>query len=78
VHVLRELATAALADDVLVRRDKLAQRFGRDLGVGLYADAFAQRDQFMLEVLTIDLEHDIGVHLNEAAIGIERKPFVAG
>ena len=41
-------------------------------------DALAQRVQLVLEVLAIDLQHDVGVHLDEAAVGVEREALVAG
>ena len=77
MHVLRKVDGELFPNDVLVGRDELAQRFGRNLGVGLHSGAVAQGKELVLEVLAIDLEHDVAVHLNEAAIRIECETLVA-
>ena len=54
-----------------------AQSVGRNLGVGLHARLVAQREELVLEVLLVDLQHDVGVHLDEAAIRVECETLVA-
>ena len=65
-----------LANDAFVGFDESAQPLGRNLRVGLDARFVAQREELVLEVIFVDLEDDAGVHLDEAAVGVEREAFV--
>ena len=72
-----EVRAVVLPDDRLVRVDEAAQGIGRDLGVGLHSHFVAQGEQLVLEVVFVDLQHDAGVHLDEASIRIEGEALVA-
>ena len=67
-----------ISNNILIRFDELFQPSGRNLRVRLDSRAVARREELVLEVLAIDVEYDIGVHLNETPVRVVREAFVGG
>ena len=61
----------------LVLHDQVLQVVGGHLGVELVALGFLVLLQDVLEILGIDVEHDVAVHLDEAAIAVIRETRIA-
>ena len=77
VHVLREGALQIHFDFFFVARDQLLQIVGREVGVLRYfALVFHQVEQ-VFEMMMVNPQHHIGIHLNEAAVRIIRKARIA-
>jgi hypothetical protein len=75
--LLREGVAGALLDQLLVIRDERPKRLGRELVVERDARLELGRVQQVLEVVDVDVEHDVAVHLDEAAVRVEREALVA-
>ncbi len=67
---LRERLAGLLDHPRFVIVDDCAPVFGVEVGVERVALAVLVLLEDVLEIVNIDVEHDVGVHLNEAAIGI--------
>jgi hypothetical protein len=84
VRILGELDAAPLADGRLELGDQLAQVVGGELGVELDAARVLLGLEQLLEridlvlVLRLEAEHDVAVHLHEAAIGVVGEARIAG
>ena len=71
------LAGVAL-DDLLVGVDEVAQQLDGHLGVRRRPGQFLGRVEQRVELLAGQLEHDAGVHGDEAPVRVEREALVAG
>ena len=71
------LAGVAL-DDLLVRIDEVAQQLGRHLGVRGGAGQLLGGVEERVELLAGQLQHDAGVHGDEAPVGVEGEALVPG
>ena len=76
-RLLRERLAGALLDDLLVAADDGAPVVGLEIGVHLDAEVFLLELQRLLEIVMPDIEHDVGVHLDEAAIAVPGEALVA-
>ena len=77
-RVLRERLALLLAHALLVARDHVDPVVGGQFGVERVARARLVVLQNVLEVVMLDVEHDVGIHLDEAAVGIIGEAPVAG
>src|SRR3546814_1241446 len=69
--VLRERRAALLGDELLVPPAQVAQSVGADVAVELYAVPLAGGLEQPVEGLAVEAEHDLGVHGDEPAVGVE-------
>ena len=76
-RVLREGLPQFLGHDALVFADKRAPVVGGKVGIGVETVIFLRDFQSFFEQPVIDAEHDIAIHLNEAAIAVPRKARIA-
>ena len=77
VNVLRKLAAALLANDVLERADELLPALGAEFGIGLHAEPLFLVVDEIVEMLFVDVEHDAREHHDEAAVRIPCEAIVA-
>jgi len=77
VHVLGEGLAPLLLDQALIGFDQRAQILRGQLGVEADAPIFLRDLQRFLERAMIQLEHDVGIHLDEAAIAVPGEAVVA-
>ena len=77
-RVLRKRLAGLAIDDLLVFADHVAPVVGRHVGVERIALGVLVELERVLEIMMIDVEHDVRIHLDEAAIGIEGEALVAG
>ena len=77
-RLLRKRCALLLADAFLVARHHVDPVLGGELGVQRVAGARLVVLQNVLEVVMLDVEHHVGIHLNEAPVGIIGKAAVAG
>ena len=68
---------SSLLDQGLEAADDLAPILGAELGVDFEAFETFVILQDLLEQLMVEAEHDVGIHLDEAAIGIVGEAAVA-
>ncbi len=78
MHVLRERPAPCPRDDGLVLGHKRFPVLGSQIGVEERALVFLGDLQRFLERAMIEPEHDIGIHLDEAAIAVPGEAGVAG
>jgi hypothetical protein len=78
VRILRKGAPKLLLDARQVEADHLLPLAGGKLGVQLQPVARFRVLQYFLEILVVDPEHHVGVHLDEAAIAVIGEALVAG
>ena len=77
-RVLREGFAARLLHLRLVALDDLAPVGGHEIGVEHEPLVVLVLLENLLEVVVLDVEHDVRVHLDESAIGIIREALIAG
>ena len=77
LHILRERLTRLLLADRLVLRDDAFPIFRFHLRIGKEALVFLRDFERFLEQTMIHAEHDIGIHLDEAAVGIPGETRIA-
>ena len=75
--VLRELDAGLRQHDRLEPLDQPLQVFGRQLGIARDPAMLAELGERVLELLAVDVEHDLAEHLHEPAVGVVREPRVA-
>ena len=73
----REGLSSARLDDLLVFGHHRAPVIGLQIGVHMDAEILLAQFQRLLEVVVPDIEHDVGVHLDEAAVAVPGEAFVA-
>ncbi len=77
VHVLREGLAPLLVDQRLVFDDQRLEILGGHVGVEEIALIFLRDFKRFLETVMIQLEHDVGIHLDEAAIAVPGETRIA-
>jgi hypothetical protein len=77
MHVLREGLAPLLLDEGLILGDQRLPVLGGQLGVEESPLVLLGDFQRFLELGVIELEHDIRIHLDEAAIAVPRKARIA-
>ena len=77
LRVLREGLAALLRDDVLETGDDRLPILGGELGVEHGAAVELVVFEQLLEMVVVDAEHDLAVHLDEAAIAVIGEALVA-
>ena len=77
-RILRERLAAFALHDFLVFADHVAPVGGGQFRVEREAFAFLVEFQRILEIVMIEVEHHVRIHLDEAAVGIEGEALVAG
>ena len=75
--VLRERLARQLRDLRLVVDDDLAPIVGGKVGVERLALAILELLEDLLEIVALDLQHDVRIHLDEAAIAVVGETLVA-
>ena len=78
LRVLRKRLAEFLLDLGLVERDHLLPFVGGQLGVELVAEPRLLVLEDLLEHLVVDAQHDVGIHLDEAAVAVIGKARIAG
>ena len=78
LRLLREGLAGRLLDLGLVLDDDLAPVVGLEVGVERVALAVLVVLEDVLEVVAVDVEHDVRIHLDEAAIAVVGEALVAG
>ena len=68
--ILRERLAGLLLDTSLVAGDDAVPILGGEIGVGGIAALVLELAEDVLEAVMFDAEHDIGIHLDEAAIAV--------
>ncbi len=76
-HILRERFALLLLDQSLVLGDKIAPVGGGHLGVAEVALLLLGHVERFLEQPVVEAEDDVGVHLDEAAVGVPREALIA-
>ncbi len=76
-RVLREVAAKRLLHDVLVLADEDLPVLGAEIGVEMQALALLVILERLLEMPVIDVEHDVGIHRDEAAIAVPGEAGIA-
>ncbi len=76
LRILRERRAALALDDHLVVADQLRPVVAGELGVEAVAALVLEVLEPLLEAVVIDAEHDVGIHLDEAAVGIVGEALV--
>ncbi len=76
--LLRERLAGRLLDFGLVFDDDLAPVVGLEVGVERVALAVLVVLEDVLEIVAVDVEHDVRIHLDEAAIAVVGETLVAG
>ncbi|MNE16934.1 hypothetical protein D3C77_231900 [compost metagenome] len=77
LRVLREGLAQFALDQGLVVRDHLLPVFGGQFGVDRNAEAILVIVQHLFEIVVAEAEHHVGIHGDEAAVGIEGEAAVA-
>ena len=77
-RVLREPRADLALVQRLVRLDQLPEVVGGQLDVLSHAALLLERLQLALEHVGVDPVHDLAVHLDQAAVRVEREPRVPG
>ena len=75
--IMREWLAGRLLNLGLVLDDDLAPIIGVEVGVERVALAVLVVFENVLEIVAVDVEHDIGIHLNEAAVAVVGEALVA-
>ena len=75
-NILGKILPGRLAHDAFVRAHKLTKVLRGNLRIAPGADSIAKGEELVLELLPFDIQDDVGVHLNEAPIGIQGESFV--
>ncbi len=78
LRVLRERLAVLLLDPLLVAGDELDPVVGGEIGVERVAVPVLVVVENFLEVVVVDAEHHVGIHRDEAAVGIVGEAPVAG
>ena len=78
LRLLREGLAGRLLDLGLVVDDDLAPVVGLEVGVERIALAVLVMLEDVLELVAVDVEHDVRIHLDEAAIAVVGEALVAG
>ena len=78
VEVLRERRAELGLDELLEAGDEVGPILGGEFGVELDTFQIFVVLEDLLEQLVVEAEHHVGIHLNEAAIGIVGEAPVAG
>ena len=78
MRVLRELDARLREHDRLEAVDQTLEILGRELGIGGDAPLLAQLLERLLELLAVDVEHDLAEHLHEAAVRVVGEARVVG
>ncbi len=73
MEILREGLAELVLDDRLETGDDLGPMLGLELGVELEAFEIFVVLERLLEQVVVDAEHDVAIHLDEAAIGVVGK-----
>ncbi len=76
LDVLRERLAEFVEDDLLEAVDHGAPVGGGEVGVVLDADVALGVVQHVLEQVAFDAQHDVGIHLDEAAVAVVGEAFV--
>ena len=72
------LAVDVLGEDGLELVDELLQVLGGQIGVGGDAAVVLHGDDGVLEQIAVEAHHDVGEHLDEAAVGVPSEARVVG
>ena len=72
------LAVDVLSEDGLELVDELLQVLGSQIGVGSDAAVVLHGDDGVLEQIAVETHHDVGEHLDEAAVGVPSEARVVG
>ena len=78
VDILRERLAPELYDQILIFADQCFPMLRLHLGIGEKAIVFLDNFQRFFECIMIQLEHHVGIHLDEAAIAVPGETLVAG
>src|SRR5262249_4504956 len=78
VWVLGKRTARALENDVLVSLDELSQLGARNLRISCETEPLLHGLQMLFELLSPDVEDDVGEHPDEPAIAVPREALVAG
>ena len=70
LRILREGDAALARDDDLVVAGELGPVVGGEVGIGAEAALVLEIVEPLLEDALVDAEHDVGIHLDEAPVGI--------
>jgi len=65
-----------ISNNIIICSKKLLERGGRNLRVRFRAGAVAQRVQLVFELLLLDAENHVGVHLNETTVRVIREALI--
>ena len=76
--VLGERVVRVLLHHDLVARDHLVEGLRVELDVGLRLVLLLDGGELVLELVLVDAEHDVAVHLDEAAVAVPGEAGVAG
>ena len=76
LRVLRKGRAALALDDDLVVADQLRPVVAGEVGVEVVAALVLEVLEPLLEAVVVDAEHDVGIHLDEAAVGIVGEALV--
>ncbi len=68
--ILREVTAKLFLDLVLEQADQLLEVVGGEIGVALHAALLLHLFEEVLENVAVEVEHDVGIHLDEAPIGV--------
>ena len=77
-NVLREIAPRPLAHDFFELAHELFPRLRVDLRIVLYAERHFEFVQALVEAFLVDVEHDVGEHRDEPAVGVPSEPRIVG
>jgi len=77
-RVLRERLADLALPGLLVFADDVPPVVGGQIRVEAIALGFLVEFQHVLEIVVVDVEHHVRIHLDEAAVGIEGEALVAG
>ena len=69
-HILREGLAIGIRDHLLVATDDLLPILGIEVGIEVDVVIELEGLQYLLEFVMFDVQHDIAIHLNEAAIAV--------
>ena len=76
-RVLRERFVRLPLHDRLVAHDHVVERLGVEVDVGLRPELLLDGRELVLELVLVDAEHDVAVHLDEAAVAVSGEAGVA-
>ena len=77
MDVLREVLSRVLRDNCLVQHNQRLQLISRERRVGRRPTFMLGLFQGSFEQAVVNSQNDVGIHLNETAIAVPRKPRVA-